>query len=1777
MASSDFPLTARQWAAAQREGGALQRLLSTRDAQKTDDPAWISIASRHDIEAQLAAAERLRDAGAAVPLFGVPVAVKDNIDVAGMATTAACASFAYTASADAGVVRQLKQAGAVVMGKCNLDQFATGLVGVRSPYGVVPNTFDGSFVCGGSSSGSASVVARGVVPLALGTDTAGSGRVPAGFNNLVGLKPTRGALSTAGVVPACRTLDCVSIFALNLDDACLAYDVLAQYDPDDAFSRRLPPPPPAPAATLRIAVDSNPQWHGDAAQEAAYHAALASATELGWELMPIDFTPLFDVAHLLYDGPWVAERYTVVHQYLDSGMDPTVRAVVARARDFTAAHVFDAEYRRHELARAVELAFGAFDALLVPTTPLFPTIAQVHAAPVAQNSLLGTYTNFVNLLDWSALAFPAGFRKDGLPFGLTLISLPWQEKRLAAIAHQWLSRAPRRLGATACVADEPAPAGPVRPSTHALAVVGAHLSGLPLNHQLVDIGATLLSATTTSAAYHLYELPGVGSVRKPGLVRVGRDQGAEVAVEIWDVPEGKLGSFIASVPFPLSIGRIELADGEWVMGFLAQSDGLANALDITSYGGWKAYLEEKTPAFKSVLIANRGEIAVRISATLKRLGIRSVAIYSEDDKDSRHVRDADEAFPLHGQTLADTYLCSEQIIAIAKRAGAEAVIPGYGMLSENADFAAACEAAGLAWIGPTPEQISVLGLKHMARELAEKASVPLLPGSGLVRDAASAVAEAEKIGFPVILKSTGGGGGVGLERCHSADQVLAAFDSVRRLSETFFANEGVFVEKFVQKARHIEVQIVGDGNGNVRHISERDCSLQRRHQKVVEESPALLVPDTVRAQMRSAATRFASAVSYRNVGTIEFLYDPDTTGFYFLEANTRLQVEHPVTEAITGLDLVEVMVVVAAGRPVDLFDRDEVTPHGASLEARIYAESPLQGFRPSPGVLVDVEFPDDVRVDTWVEKGTRVSASFDPLLAKIIVHAETRALAIEKLCDALDRTSIYGIETNVEYLRHVCRAEAFTSGEYTTSFLNHFEFHPTAFEVLAPGSLTTVQDYPGRLGYWHVGIPPSGPMDSYGFRVANRIVGNDEGAAGLECAAQGPRLLFHHAATIAVAGSPCNFTVNGVDAPLIVPVQVSAGDTVDLGRAEGGARMYLAVKGGIAVPKTFGSRSTFLLGKMGGHLGRQLRAGDILPFDPPTGVVDSFREAKDVFPDFSGTWQLRVIPGPHGFPDYFQEQSFKDLFLCDDWKVHYNSTRSGVRLVGPRPEWARESGGTAGLHPSNIHDGPYSIGTISFTGDEAIILTCDGPSLGGFVCFATVITADLWKLGQVKPGDRIRLCPVSVKQALEAGDALVESVQSLSRLHTDYTPSELSEPIILDVGSGDDRRVYRQAGDAALLLELGNGEFDIRCSQRLFAIIQRHRDHLLPGTLEITPGVRSLHIQYDSRHFTPQAIAATIEAHCALTTTTITSSSPPPLLIPSRIVRLPIAFDDPAVLAATDRYARTIRASAPYLPSNASFLQRLNGLPDTISLRRLFCDTDYLVLGLGDVFCGSPCAVPLDPRRRLHRGTKYSPPRSFTPEGTVGLGGQYLCVYAVDSPGGYQMLGRTVRVWRGLDDDIKRGRRPWLFDMFDRIRFYEVDSAVLQAARDGGDEASLVEIEEGGVLDVGEYEEWLADNAEDIERVAGERAGLVDEGLEKEMEEFLLLNGGIGGGNSGSDDGRLERQSDAEWGGDGGPVPVQSPVAGKCWKWLVDEASAVKAGDAIVRLPLSLTLCLNEM
>jgi len=536
-----------------------------------------------------------------------------------------------------------------------------------------------------------------------------------------------------------------------------------------------------------------------------------------------------------------------------------------------------------------------------------------------------------------------------------------------------------------------------------LVVVGAHLSGFPLNYQLTEAGATLRCAANTSSYYRLYELPSATNIRKPGLKRVFEDGevGHSIEIEVWDIPSDGIGAFLNYVSPPLAIGSVELSDGVWMKGFVCEPWGLKCATDISSFGGWRTYMESVAPKttslpvtldprllFKSVLIANRGEIAVRIISSLKKLGIRSVAIYSHEDRNSPHVQDADDAYLLAGETVETTYLSAEAIIEIAKISGAEAIVPGYGFLSESAEFAEASESNGLTWIGPTPTQMRDFGLKHLARDLAKEAGVPLLPGTILIDDLEMGLCEASKIGYPVIVKSSAGGGGIGLKKCSNSTELSEAFDSIRHLGQSFFKDGSIFIEKFVKKARHVEVQIIGNGEGLVKHVGERDCSLQRRKQKVIEEAPAIFVPEKVRESMRLAAISLASSVSYRGVGTVEFVYDLETEKYFFLEVNTRLQVEHPITEAITGLDLVEAMIRVAAKDSSYLFDdlaQLGFPTRNVAIEARIYGESPLQDFRPSPGQLLEASFPPDIRVETWIKSGSMISSSYDPLLAKIIV------------------------------------------------------------------------------------------------------------------------------------------------------------------------------------------------------------------------------------------------------------------------------------------------------------------------------------------------------------------------------------------------------------------------------------------------------------------------------------------------------------------------------------------------------------------------------------------------------------------------------------------------------------------------------------------------------------------------------------------------------------------------------------------------------------------------
>jgi allophanate hydrolase len=599
-------LTIDDWLAASgRDASPREPLLALQRRLETESPPglWITRVDRAGIESQVASLEvraaRCSDAAAVrrtMPLFGVPFAVKDNIDVAGLATTAACPAFRYVAAAHAHVVEKLIAAGAVCVGKTNLDQFATGLVGTRSPYGRPSSVFAAERISGGSSSGSALVVARGDVPFALGTDTAGSGRIPAAFNNIVGLKPTPGRVSTRGVVPACRSIDCVSILALGVSDAARVLAVVEGSDDGDAYSDFSPGPAQLRAA-LRVGIPMQAIFHGDAGYGPAYERAVATLRELGHEVVPIDFAPLHAIAEQLYAGPWVAERHAVIETLLDrhpEAIEPTVRSVIAAARAMTATDAFRGLYALRAAQRDARSIWQRVDLLMTPSAPGHPHHAEVDAEPVAANTRLGTYTNFVNLLGWCALALPASFAESGLPFGVTFIAPRGHDAALARFGAQWQSHVALPLGATTRRLAGGAPAAidakawPASEDTLPVVVVGAHLRGLPLNPQLVALGAHFCAATHTAPRYRLFALPNT-TPPKPGLLRVA-EGGASIEVEVWALPSARVGAFLASIAAPLGIGSIELVDGRRVHGFLCESHALAGASDITVHGGWRGYL-----------------------------------------------------------------------------------------------------------------------------------------------------------------------------------------------------------------------------------------------------------------------------------------------------------------------------------------------------------------------------------------------------------------------------------------------------------------------------------------------------------------------------------------------------------------------------------------------------------------------------------------------------------------------------------------------------------------------------------------------------------------------------------------------------------------------------------------------------------------------------------------------------------------------------------------------------------------------------------------------------------------------------------------------------------------------------------------------------------------------------------------------------------------------------------------------------------------------------------
>lgn len=1105
--------------------------------------------------------------------------------------------------------------------------------------------------------------------------------------------------------------------------------------------------------------------------------------------------------------------------------------------------------------------------------------------------------------------------------------------------------------------------------------------------------------------------------------------------------------------------------------------------------------------FHTVLVANRGEIAVRLIKGIQKLGLRAATVFTAADSASAHVSLADIAISL-GEAW-DAYLDIEALVNAGKEVEAGGVCPGYGFVSENPEAAYAFEQVGITWIGPSPETIDLFGLKHTARAAAESAGVPIVPGSPLLNTPEQAPEYTEAVGFPALIKASAGGGGMGQAIAYSANAVPRVYQSVVSQGQTLFKNSEVYVERFIEHARHIEVQVFGDGRGNVVAIGERDCSVQRRRQKVIEEGPATDLGDETRNALRKAAITLCAKHNYRSAGTVEFILDAVSNEWYFLEVNTRLQVEHGVTELVSGIDIVEWMILLAGG--IDVLQNGTVQwkERGCAIEVRLYAENPVKDYQPCPGQLSEMVWPETgkdptsgsiVRVDYWAKRGISVSSFYDPLLGKILTWGRTRDLAIDAMNSALAATVVHGVPTNLELLRQTLKDPEFTAGKYTTNLLSSFSVNSTAVEVIVPGLQTSLQDYPGRIGYWNVGVSPSGAMDAYSMCMANAMVGNPVGACAMEITVRGPTLKFHAPAIVALTG--CHLETEMDDGKPVKwwsPFRVDAGSVLRIGgavNASSGAKMpstgsgklsYLAVRGGFDAPCYLGSSSTFPTGNFGGIHGGFLKGGDFIPMIPEaaesSGITTLTSHTLRLLPGWPldeslPSWLIPevgdeivvgAINGPHGSNDFFHDDSLLDIWNAT-YTVHHAANRLGVRLIGPSPKWTRSDGGSAGLHPSNLHDYTYAPGAVNFSGNTPIVLMMDGPSLGGFVCPITIATCELWKIAQAKPGSTVRFKQIGCDEARissgkmhDAWDAVRNNDSAyLNDLHDVWSPDwihsvqEVRMPAIvaaLDPNAGDHAEikvVYRMSGDEHLLIEYGEIELDLAYRMRVHTLMEELK--ALPYIRELCPGVRSLLVRYDpSAIRLPQLLSSLKELEIGV------MGAVEDVVVPSRVIRLPLAFDDGWTREAQQRYLISVRPDAPYMPSNVEFVRRINGLDSIEDVKAAMISAEYCVLGLGDVYLGAPCAVPLDPRHRLVT-SKYNPARTYTPEGAVGIGGAYLCIYGMDSPGGYQLCGRTLPIWDnyGSIPETHRGSPPdvpWLLRFFDRICFYPVSDTELEDLR----------------------------------------------------------------------------------------------------------------------------------
>ena len=741
------------------------------------------------------------------------------------------------------------------------------------------------------------------------------------------------------------------------------------------------------------------------------------------------------------------------------------------------------------------------------------------------------------------------------------------------------------------------------------------------------------------------------------------------------------------------------------------------------------------------------------------------------------------------------------------------------------------------------------------------------------------------------------------------------------------------------------------------------------------------------------------------------------------------------------------------------------------------------------------------------------------MIAKVLQWAPTRLECIDALRRILTKSQITGPANNVAYINQFLDTAMFRAGDLSTSMLSEFKFSARCIEVLSAGMMTMIQDWPGRVkqGLWRVGVPPSGAMDHLACRLGNTLVGNREEAAVLEMCISGPTLKFHSECLVAITGAPMEVRVNGKLQPQWASFMVRPGTIISIMHGSTsmvGCRVYLSVAGGIDVPEYLGSRATFTSGQFGGYQGRLLQAGDMLPIGKPKGLQSPKTLAENLIPTYTNKWHIGCLPGPYTDPDYMTPDDIR-MFHSTEWKVHHDSNRLGIRLLGPTPTWAREHGGDGGSHPSNVHDYVYGVGSVNFTGNMPIIITHDGPSLGGFVCPVTVVQSELWKVGQLLPGDTVQFVRMDIDEANEARLAQKHFIATLQKVPKKFLHENLWSPretkAVLLRRSPDDHHPgmeLRLIGDTYIMVEYGAMVLDLNLRFRAHFLEQKLLEANIQGLQETAPGVRSLQVHYDPDKLPLQKlvnIVSTVDSQLPDVASTNLS-------VRSRILHLPLCFNHSGVNGAIQRYIQTVRKEAPYLPSNIDFIAENNGLSGAEEVYEKVFSASYMCLGLGDVYLNSPCAVPINPLHRLIT-PKYNPARTYTQEGTVGLGGAYMCIYAMASPGGYQLVGRTLPIWNtygtGNRQNMFSRHKPWLFEMFDQIRFFPVSEKQLEQMRwEFRNEKLDVKIEEAD-FNVKKYHDELVNHKGEITNYQSrqrEAAGRMNMKEEKSLARLKELD-----------------------------------------------------------------------